>query len=94
MPKRRADSLGRPPAVVDKNAILALRDAGASWRTIAEKLDIGVGTAHRIAQRRSKNLCDRFGKDGPNSDGPEVLLCLKAPKSLRSRCRVHDSSIV
>jgi transposase len=59
--------------VVDKNAISALRDSGASWRAVAEKLGIGVGTAHRIAQRRPKNLCGSFGTDDPNSSGPEVL---------------------
>jgi DNA invertase Pin-like site-specific DNA recombinase len=71
--KAKGRRLGRPAAVVDKNAILALRDSGASWRTIAEKLDIGVGTAHRIGQRPSKNLCGSFGTDGPNSGDPEVL---------------------
>jgi DNA invertase Pin-like site-specific DNA recombinase len=65
--------LGRPPAVVDKTQVLALRDSGASWRTIAEKLGIGVGTAHRVAQRRSKSLSGTFGTDDLNIDGPEVL---------------------
>jgi DNA invertase Pin-like site-specific DNA recombinase len=71
--KAKGRRLGRPPAVVDKTKVLALRDSGASWRTIAEKLGIGVGTAHRIAQRRSKTLCGSFGTDDPNRDGPEVL---------------------
>jgi DNA invertase Pin-like site-specific DNA recombinase len=71
--KAKGRRLGRPSVVVDKNAISALRDSGASWRAIAEKLGIGVGTAHRIAQRRSKNLCGSFGTDDPNSSGPEVL---------------------
>lgn len=71
--KAKGQRLGRPPAVVDKNAILALRDSGASWRKIADELGIGVGTAHRISQRRSKNLCRGFGTDGPNNDGSEVL---------------------
>lgn len=71
--KAKGRRLGRPPAVVDKTKVLALRDSGASWRAIAEELEIGVGTAHRIAQRRSKNVCGSFGTDDPNSDGPEVL---------------------
>jgi DNA invertase Pin-like site-specific DNA recombinase len=71
--KAKGRRLGRPAAVVDKNAILALRDSGASWRAIAEELGVGVGTAHRIAHRRSKSLCGSFGTDGPNSGSPEVL---------------------
>jgi len=71
--KAKGRRLGRPPAVVDKTQILTLRDSGASWRAIAEKLGIGVGTAHRIAQRRSKNLCGSLGTDGPNSGNPGVL---------------------
>jgi len=71
--KAKGRRLGRPEVVVDKNAISALRDSGASWRAVAEKLGIGVGTAHRIAQRRPKNLCGSFGTDDPNSSGPEVL---------------------
>ena len=71
--KAKGRRLGRPAAVVDSNAVLALRDSGASWRAIAEKLGIGVGTAHRIAQRRAKNLCGGIGTSDPNSNGPEVL---------------------
>ena len=55
--KAKGKRLGRPRVVVDEIAILAMRDAGASWRAIAEKLGIGLGTVHRIAQRRSKNPC-------------------------------------
>ena len=69
--KAKGRRLGRPPAIVDGEKIRTLRDSGASWRAIAEKLGIGVGTAHRIAQRRSKNLCGGFGTD--DLSGPEVL---------------------
>ena len=41
-------------------------DAVLVWKLdrfgrFAENLGIGVGTAHRIAQRRSKNICGNFG---------------------------------
>jgi hypothetical protein len=51
--------LGRPRADVDKAEVLALRDAGASWRAIAEKLGVGLGTVHRIAysQRHESVRC-------------------------------------
>jgi DNA invertase Pin-like site-specific DNA recombinase len=55
--KAKGKRLGRPRVVVDETAISAMRDSGASWRTISAKLGIGLGTAHRIARQRSKNLC-------------------------------------
>lgn len=61
--RAKGKKLGRPRADVDENKIKGLRASGASWRAIAEKLGIGVGTAHRIAQRRSKNVCGSFGAD-------------------------------
>ena len=66
--KAKGKRLGRPRVVVDQVEVLALRNSGASWRAIAEKLGVGVGTAHRIAQRRSKNLCADF-----SNGSPEVL---------------------
>src|SRR6202451_1761989 len=53
--KAKGQRLGRPRADVDKAEVEALRSSGASWRAVAEKLGVGVGTVHRIGQRRSKN---------------------------------------
>lgn len=55
--KAKGKKLGRPRVFVDESKIEALRDCGASWREIAEKLGLGVGTVHRNSQKRSKNLC-------------------------------------
>jgi DNA invertase Pin-like site-specific DNA recombinase len=66
--KAKGRRLGRPRADINEDDVLALRKSGASWRTIAEKLGVGLGTAHRIAQPRSKNVCGDF----PNGS-PEVL---------------------
>lgn len=55
--KAKGKRLGRPPVVIDQVEVLELRKSGESWRAIAEKLGVGAGTVHRIAQRRSKNLC-------------------------------------
>jgi DNA invertase Pin-like site-specific DNA recombinase len=66
--RAKGKRLGRPRADVDETEIIALRAAGVSWRAVAEKLGVGVGTVHRIAQRRSKNVCSEF-----SNDGPEVL---------------------
>jgi DNA invertase Pin-like site-specific DNA recombinase len=52
--KAKGRRLGRPPVVVDFSRIAALRTAGVSWRAIAERLGVGLATAHRIAQRRSE----------------------------------------
>jgi DNA invertase Pin-like site-specific DNA recombinase len=58
--KAKGRHLGRPRANVDESRVEALRASGASWRAVAEKLGVGVGTVHRIAQRRSKNVCGDF----------------------------------
>ena len=67
--KAKGQRLGRPRVVVDKAAINAMRASGASWRTISKKLGIGLGTVHRIAQPRSKNVCGDF------SNGSLEVLC-------------------
>jgi DNA invertase Pin-like site-specific DNA recombinase len=58
---RKAKSNGRPggrrQVAVDKSQVLALRESGASWRLIAERLGVGLGTAYRAGERRSKNVC-------------------------------------
>jgi DNA invertase Pin-like site-specific DNA recombinase len=46
--------LGRPSKYVDPQAIEALRSQGVSWREIADKLQVGLGTVYRVAQRRSQ----------------------------------------
>jgi DNA invertase Pin-like site-specific DNA recombinase len=61
-------SVGRPRADVDEAEVLALRKSGASWRAIAKKLGVGLGTVHRSAQPRSKKVCGDF-----SNGSPEVL---------------------
>jgi len=58
--KAKGRRLGRPRADVDEAQVLALRKSGASWRTIAKKLGVGLGTVHRVAQPRSKKVCGDF----------------------------------
>jgi len=55
--KAKGKKLGRPRADVDPSRVEALRASGASWRAIAKQTGLGVGTVHRIAQRRSKIPC-------------------------------------
>ena len=46
-------SLGRPRAVFDREAVRQMRDVeGLSWRDIAARLGIGVGTARRGYERK------------------------------------------
>jgi DNA invertase Pin-like site-specific DNA recombinase len=40
--------IGRPPVVLDRLRLVELRDAGASWRTIASTLGISTGTARAV----------------------------------------------
>jgi DNA invertase Pin-like site-specific DNA recombinase len=63
--KAKGKKLGRPRSDVDKAEVLALRNAGASWRAIAEKLGVGLGTVHRSAQGRSKIAAKAFWNAGP-----------------------------
>jgi DNA invertase Pin-like site-specific DNA recombinase len=63
--KAKGRRLGRPRANVDEAEVEALRASGASWRAVAEKLGVGVGTVHRVAQRRSKNVCADFSNGSP-----------------------------
>src|ERR1700681_3207363 len=44
--------LGRPRKRVDSVQIVALRATGHSWRTIARKIGVSVGTAYAAAQER------------------------------------------
>ena len=55
--KAKGKKLGRPRTAVDESKVEALRDSGASWRTIAQTLGVGMGTARRVVQRRAKNVC-------------------------------------
>ncbi len=41
---------------VSRCKVAALRAQGASWREIAARLGVGIGTVHRAAQGHSKNL--------------------------------------
>jgi DNA invertase Pin-like site-specific DNA recombinase len=66
--KAKGRRLGRPRAAADEAEVLAMRNAGASWRAIAKKLEVGLGTVHRSAQRRSKIAAKAFW----NAE-PEVL---------------------
>jgi DNA invertase Pin-like site-specific DNA recombinase len=45
--------LGRPRADIDEAQIAELRHSGASWRTVAKALGVGVATAYRLARERS-----------------------------------------
>jgi DNA invertase Pin-like site-specific DNA recombinase len=61
--RAKGKRLGRPRTYVNADKVLELRKAGLSWRAVAKKLGVGVGTVHRAAQDRSKNVCGEFGTD-------------------------------
>lgn len=48
--RSKGKRIGRPRAGVNPAQVATLRAAGASWRVISERLDIGVGTAVRALQ--------------------------------------------
>ncbi len=54
--RARGKRLGRPPSRVDADKVAELRAQGASWREIAARLRVGIGTVHRVAKEHLKNL--------------------------------------
>jgi DNA invertase Pin-like site-specific DNA recombinase len=66
--RAKGKRLGRPRVFVSEHRIQMLRGLGVSWRDIAEELGVGVGTVHRTAQRRSKNVCGDVDVDGPTEE--------------------------
>jgi len=54
--KQKGKTLGRPRVIVDVARIAPLRASGASWRTISEKLGVGIGTLYKAVQRRSEKV--------------------------------------
>jgi DNA invertase Pin-like site-specific DNA recombinase len=69
--RAKGKRLGRPRVFVSQQRVEVLRGLGLSWRDIAAQLGVGVGTVHRIAQRRSKNVCGDDG--GDSSTEPEEM---------------------
>ncbi len=55
--RAKGKKLGRPRADVSESQVESLRASGVSWRAIAKQTGLGLGTVHRIAQRRSKIPC-------------------------------------
>jgi DNA invertase Pin-like site-specific DNA recombinase len=47
---------GRPRKKVDREKILALRAKGVSWRQIAKRMHLGLGTVCRAAHNRTKSV--------------------------------------
>jgi DNA invertase Pin-like site-specific DNA recombinase len=45
--RAKGKRLGRPRADVSESQIADLRNSGASWRTVAKELGVGLGTVHR-----------------------------------------------
>ena len=50
---------GRPPVQIDPTEVVRLRAAGLSWRNVASRLGLGLGTVRRAAA-----AAERAGKAG------------------------------
>ncbi len=48
--RAKGKRLGRPPRVLDRAKIAALRAQGVGWKRIAVELGIGVGTIHKASR--------------------------------------------
>lgn len=45
--KAKGKRIGRPRQIVDSSKILELRAQGLSWRSISDRLKLGLGTVYR-----------------------------------------------
>jgi DNA invertase Pin-like site-specific DNA recombinase len=76
--RAKGKRLGRPRVFVSQQRVEMLRGLGLSWRDIAKELGVGVGTVHRIAQKRSKNVCGSFGTAGLTEPEETGVICVLA----------------
>jgi DNA invertase Pin-like site-specific DNA recombinase len=56
--RAKGKRLGRPSKGIDRATVAALRSQGASWRAIAEKLGVGVGTLYRAVRKQKTAIWD------------------------------------
>jgi len=70
--RAKGKRLGRPRIFVSESRVEMLRGLGLSWRDIAKQLGVGVGTVHRVAQRRSKNVCGGLESKAPTDETDAV----------------------
>jgi len=70
--RAKGKRLGRPRIFVSEQRVEMLRGLGVSWRDIAKELGVGVGTVHRVAQRRSKNVCGGLESKTPTDETDAV----------------------
>jgi len=59
--RAKGKRLGRPKKYVDAAQIASLRAAGDSWRMIARKLEVSVGTVFATAQQQEEASPDYAG---------------------------------
>ena len=52
--RAKGKRLGRPTRALDVSMVAAFRAQGLPWRTIAEKMSVGLATLHRASVPRSK----------------------------------------
>jgi DNA invertase Pin-like site-specific DNA recombinase len=64
--RAKGKRLGRPPIFVSQNRIDALRESGASWRTIAK--EVGVGTGNDPQNRSAAFQNPLRGRSQPRSN--------------------------
>ena len=59
--RAKGKRLGRPRTYVDVGQVIRFREQGLSWRAIAAKMKLGLGTVVRAAGSRSKIPCEAIG---------------------------------
>lgn len=56
--RARGKRIGRPRKSVDAAEVTRLRNSGATWRAVARRLGVSVGTAFNATRSRSKNALE------------------------------------
>ena len=54
--RARGARIERPRNTVDADKVAARRAQGASWRTVAREMGVGIGTVRRAAQEHSRKV--------------------------------------
>jgi DNA invertase Pin-like site-specific DNA recombinase len=82
--RAKGKRLGRPPAAVDADEVQRLRSQGLSWRAVAGKLGVGLGTAVRSAGPRSKIQCGADVRPYPitTKNNPAAMIAMQSGPNL------------
>jgi DNA invertase Pin-like site-specific DNA recombinase len=66
-------AIGRPRRIFNRDRVIEMHEAGATIRTIAKQLGLGLGTVARTLQCRSQNIVARIWNGHRRSQWDQVF---------------------